>query len=574
MLIKTDIINAIKNSNIFLKVPELNGATVELRSDGQPRFFTGGFTMVFQFTKNSKKWAFRVWHTGFNQQKERFQNISKYLEKQRLRYFADFIYDEKGLLVNGELVDTIRMEWFDYDLLKGYIEKNRNDKQKLQKLADNFLVMCEDLHKHKISHGDLQHGNILVDNQGYIKLIDYDSVCVPDIEGFDELITGLKGYQHHSRLKSGNKASLKADYFSELIIYLSLCSLAENPQLWDKFNVKTTEILLFGQEDFANIQKSDIYKELSKINSDIINTLLKIYTDYLSKSSYLDLEPFYLSKEFILSKRLEKERIQIMELQQRIEIITTKNKYIIKEKDLSAERNSKLTKRMKKIKNGLTVAFILGIFMMTISIIIGYSNYNIRHQNKRLITERDNLRTQYKQLIDSTIAGLNTFKIQFNRIITERDNLRTQNKQLTTERDSLKIQKEQLMKFWRPEVTLIKVGNSRYDNTWITKPGEPLYSMRMRYFSPVITYNSIISKDIILFIKIIDPNGQLKRNEKISPKGYSYSLSARINSGSNQSLDLGGWGNSKSSSYPSGEYIVEVWYDSICLISKRIWIGP
>jgi len=291
---KNDIISAVKNSDTFLKVSELQGAIVKLKSNGQPYFFTGGFTMVFQLTKNSKKWAFRVWHTGFKQQKVRFQKISKYLEAQKLPYFADFIYDEKGLLVNGELVDTIRMEWFEYDLLKDYIEKNINNQLKLLTLAVNFMTLCEDLHKHQISHGDLQHGNILVDSQGNIKLIDYDSVCVPDIEGVEELVTGLRGYQHPSRFKSTNKASFKTDYFSELVIYLSLLAFAQNPQLWHEFNVKDTEVLLFNEEDFLNLRQSGIYKVLYNMGNPIINKLLTICDIYFKKASYLDLEPFHL----------------------------------------------------------------------------------------------------------------------------------------------------------------------------------------------------------------------------------------------------------------------------------------
>jgi len=294
---KDDIITAIKNSNIFLKVPELSGATVKLNTNGQPYLFTGGFTMVFQLTKNSKKWAFRVWHTSFSKQKERFQKISKYLVNQKLSYFADFIYDEKGLLVNGEFVDTIRMEWLEGDLLKKYIEKNLYDQNKLLNLASNFMTMFESLHKHKISHGDLQHGNILIDNQDNIRLIDYDSICVPEIEGKEELVTGLRGYQHPSRLRYTNKASLKADYFSELIIYLSLCAIAEYPNLWNKYKVKDTEVLLFTDEDFGNLQQSNIYKELLSFNSKKINPLLKILIYYLNKPSYLELEPFYSYKD-------------------------------------------------------------------------------------------------------------------------------------------------------------------------------------------------------------------------------------------------------------------------------------
>jgi serine/threonine protein kinase len=288
---KSDIINTVNNLDTFLKVNELKGAIVKKQTNGQPFFFTGGFNMVFQLEKQSKKWAFRVWYISLQNLKERFQKISQYLTKQKLSYFADFIYDEKGLLVNGELVDTIHMEWLDGLLLKDYIEQNLQDKQKLLNLAESFLTMCKELHKCKISHGDLQHGNIIIDKSDKIKLIDYDSICVPDIEGQEELVTGLKGYQHPSRIKSKNKTSLKADYFSELIVYLSIIAISEKPYLWNDYKVEESDVLLFSDDDFENFSQSKIYKELSNGFSDNVNDLLKILTKYLSKLSYLDLEP-------------------------------------------------------------------------------------------------------------------------------------------------------------------------------------------------------------------------------------------------------------------------------------------
>jgi len=298
---KADIILAVQYSDKFLKVPELNGATVKLNPNGQPYRFTGGFTLVFQLTKGLTKWAFRVWHCGFKQQKGRFRKISQYLVNKELPYFADFIYDENGLFVSGEPVDTIRMKWLEGDLLKKYIEKNIDNPDELKFLAATFLEMFNSLHEHNISHGDLQHGNILIDEHGNILLIDYDSVCVPDIEGYEELVTGLKGYQHPSRLKDESKASLKADYFSELIIYLSLCAIAENPDLWDKYSVNDTEVLLFNENDFENIQQSNIYKELSNSKSNTIKSLLKILVEYLNEESYLNLKPFAKHKDFIES---------------------------------------------------------------------------------------------------------------------------------------------------------------------------------------------------------------------------------------------------------------------------------
>ena len=308
---KADIITAVKNSNLFLKVPELSGATVKINAKGMPYLFTGGFTMVFQLTKGITKWAFRVWHCGFSRQKERFQKISHYLVDKALPYFANFIYDEKGLLVNGEFVDTIRMEWLKGDLLKNYIEKNIYNPDEIRLLAAAFLEMFNSLHEHNISHGDLQHGNILIDEYGNIQLIDYDSVCVPDIEGDEELVTGLKGYQHPSRLNNETKASLKADYFSELIIYLSLCAIADNPDLWEEYNVIDTEVLLFNENDFDNIQQSDIYNELLHSGSNTITSLLKILEEFLQEESYLNLHPFTDHKYFIDSWDInQKQKVQ------------------------------------------------------------------------------------------------------------------------------------------------------------------------------------------------------------------------------------------------------------------------
>ncbi len=306
---KSDIINAVNNLDYFLNVKELKGATVKKNLNGQPFFFTGGFNMVFQFEKKSTKWAFRVWHIYLQNLKVRFQKISQYLIKQKLSYFADFIYDENGLLVNGTLVDTIRMVWLDGLLLKDFLQLNLLNKQKLLDLAKSFLEMCSELHKNKISHGDLQHGNIIIDNNGKIKLIDYDSICIPDIEGEDELVTGLKGYQHPTRLNSKNCASLKADYFSELVIYLSIIALAENPLLWNDYYVEESEVLLFDDADFTNLSQSNIYKSLISHSSNEIKVLLEILIDYLNKQSYLDLEPFevYLTPPVIVHFSVDKE---------------------------------------------------------------------------------------------------------------------------------------------------------------------------------------------------------------------------------------------------------------------------
>lgn len=304
---KQDILTAIKNLDVFLKLPELKGAKARLNKNGSPFVYAGGFNMVFQLTHQTKKWAFRVWHVPMGENQDRFLKISKYLTSKNLPYFADFIYDQNALLVNGELVDTIRMEWLDGVLFKEYIEKHLTEPDKLKSLAENFQIMCQDLRDNQISHGDFQQGNILISEEGKIKLVDYDSICIPEIEGQKEIVTGLKGYQHPSRFKLG-KASLKADYFSELIIFISLFALVENPDLWEKYQVKDTEYFLFTENDFEDIENSNIYKDLSLLSSEIV-LLLGILKEYISIENYLDLAPFttYLKPPEIIEFKSDKD---------------------------------------------------------------------------------------------------------------------------------------------------------------------------------------------------------------------------------------------------------------------------
>jgi hypothetical protein len=306
---KQGIITAMKHADLFLRVPGLLGATVRLNKNGGPFVITGGFNMVFQLTTGGRKWAFRVWHAPMKEAKSRYRAISQYLTAKKLPYFAEFIYDENGLSVDGELVDTVRMEWIEGMSLKGFLEKHLTDKPALLALAGQFTAMCGVLRANEISHGDLQDGNILIDTSGHLRLIDYDSVCIPSLEGQEEDVTGLKGYQHFSRFRSG-QTSLKADYFSELIIDLSIVGIAEKNELWQKYDIKQSAYLLFSESDFENLEASEIYKDL-KGTSDEIDQLLLILGDYLSTGSYLDLKPFptYLRSPVIRSFACDKSAV-------------------------------------------------------------------------------------------------------------------------------------------------------------------------------------------------------------------------------------------------------------------------
>ena len=252
--------------------------------------YTGGFSVVYPFEYNNEVWAFRCWHADLGNLRGHFLTLSAALSKLNLPYFCSFTYVDEGIVVEGKKYPTTRMKWIDGKNLKEYICIHKNNKNKLKNLANNFVKMITTLHKYHISHGDLQHGNILIDDNDNLFLIDYDSVYVPELQGEADIIKGLKGYQHPKR-GDNLLANEKVDYFSELIIYLSILAIAEKSSLVEKYQVEDSEQLLFSFEDFKDLENSQVYVDLMQLGG-LFPILLKILSDYLNEDDICNLEPF------------------------------------------------------------------------------------------------------------------------------------------------------------------------------------------------------------------------------------------------------------------------------------------
>jgi serine/threonine protein kinase len=282
-------------SNILdsIKVPDLikdeliRKGTFETSSKGVI-YYTGGFTVVFPIVVNQEKWAFRCWHTELGNVRKRFKIISDYINNLKSPYFCDFYYCDEGLVVEGKIFPTTRMKWVDGVTINTYITDNKDNPAALRKLGDEFIKMIDFLHSKKIAHGDLQHGNIIVQDGG-IKLVDYDSLFCPGLEGESDIITGKADFQHPKR-KEAKIASEKLDYFSELVIYLSIIAVAESPELTDEFSMKDS--LLFQATDWNDFTNSKIYNSLVNIDNDDIKLILEILNEYLSEDDINNLRPF------------------------------------------------------------------------------------------------------------------------------------------------------------------------------------------------------------------------------------------------------------------------------------------
>ncbi len=272
-----DIVIAMMNQNCY-KLTVLVGGNPIRKEKGQGiNSYAGGYASVFPFNKiDGVKIAVRCWSQDIGDPKKRMTTIRSFLSTLSSSYFIDFVYHENALFIKDKLQPVLIMEWVDEPTLKEYLNSHKNESAIL-KVADNFKMMVHYFHQKNIAHGDLSHGNIKVRADGSLLVVDYDSMYVQGLDNMPDVIKGIPGYQHPARHKN-NILNPKLDYFSELIIYLSLLVYAENPSMLDTYY--GTEDLLFSKQDYESPDTSSLFQQLKKSSNQRIVKLTEKLINY------------------------------------------------------------------------------------------------------------------------------------------------------------------------------------------------------------------------------------------------------------------------------------------------------
>lgn len=274
----------------LIKSNILSGGYVEKIADIVVRY-VGGFCIVFPYyLRSGKKCAVRCWIANISDARERSRLVTGELQRIHLPYFVNFEYIHYGIATNAGVQPIVLMDWVEAQNIKEYVGDHLHNNNILRELAKSFIQMAKCLHDHHISHGDLQHGNILIREDGSIVLIDYDSMYVPALAGYMDEIKGLAGYQHPGRWQN-IMLSEKADYFSELVIYISIIALIYHPELWDKLNISDTDTFLFSAKDLNNPSESELIGFLMTEGNQELYYLTQTLCKELSKESIMDLVP-------------------------------------------------------------------------------------------------------------------------------------------------------------------------------------------------------------------------------------------------------------------------------------------
>lgn len=245
--------------------PSLRGMLPAVDKLGMPLVTSGQFAYVFKLNPPDapdESLAVRCFRGYLGDRAERYSALDAHLEAHRINALPRFRYMPKGILVVGRRYPVLVMEWVEGPTLDVYLDEAVGRREALMHLADDWLKLVAALHEAEIAHGDLQHGNIIVEH-GQLRLVDLDGMFVPGLEGFRASEVGHQHYQHPAR--DITHFSRDTDNFSALVVYLSLISLAERPELWREHH---DENLLFTRADFVNPDASELFKKIEAIGGE------------------------------------------------------------------------------------------------------------------------------------------------------------------------------------------------------------------------------------------------------------------------------------------------------------------
>ena len=241
-------------------------------------FGSGAFAAVFKGSINGSTYAIRCFLTAEDETINRYKTICNYLKNIQASWKTDCKFLENEIYVNDNSYPILKMEWLSGLLINQFVSNHISDNNVLSELQKQLVAISNDLEKHKIGHGDLQCGNIIVTGSSSnfkIKLIDYDGMFVPDLAYKRAVEKGRTEFQHPKRTM--NNFSPEMDRFSFWVMITALEALKIDKTLWREVmqgGFNTLDNFLFTIQDFLNPNQSALFNKLYQLNSSSLNFYL------------------------------------------------------------------------------------------------------------------------------------------------------------------------------------------------------------------------------------------------------------------------------------------------------------
>ena len=254
--------------------------TGTLRTDmlGMPSSRSGQSAIVFEVTTSEVPTAVRCFTSPPSDGKSRYDALAAHLQSTPCAPLVPATWVDQGVNIDGHWFPVVKMDWAPGRPLNLAVEAHLHDASALIELSKRWADCVYALESAGLAHGDLQHGNILVDTDLRIRLVDLDGVWVPTLDGRPPREFGHPNFQHPAR--DDATWGRHTDAFSALAIYVALRAVAADASLWNLYN--NGENLLFSRQDFEQPGETPLWNALdasTDVDVAIMAALLRNFCD-------------------------------------------------------------------------------------------------------------------------------------------------------------------------------------------------------------------------------------------------------------------------------------------------------
>jgi hypothetical protein len=258
---------AAREVETFFGPVELHTALLRRSPLGLPLPATGRNAAVFKATIDEADLAVRVFTRPPNEGAERYRRLREHILPLEGVLFPNVRWIDDGVHVDTATWPMIRMDWVEGMTLDHWVEAHRHDAELLRDFASRWDRLFTFLEHSRIAHGDLQHGNVLVDAQHRIRLVDLDGLWIPELADLPADEFGHVHFQHPGRLTERVWGE-RMDGFAALLIAVSLVALSHRPELWDVYNDGGNN-LIFRNDDFADLD-APIWDDVARLGDPVL----------------------------------------------------------------------------------------------------------------------------------------------------------------------------------------------------------------------------------------------------------------------------------------------------------------
>ncbi|WP_005031485.1 hypothetical protein [Holophaga foetida] len=241
---------------------ELQGLHPALNRMGKPLSWSGAFGIVFRMEGGSSFYAVKVFTQEIRDLVSRYHAYQTFLERcpqDFKRHLTGSLCLEQGFLVRGRPQPCIVMPWIEGKPLNDWVIANVAHRERLRWLQGQLRRISRGMGQTGFSHGDLQHGNLLVTEQALV-MVDYDNLTLPGMPALPSTTSGVPGYRHP---QGGPGTALAChDRFALLESFIALEALMRAPELLR--GRMGEDFMLFQAEDLRNPQRSPLFQGMSR----------------------------------------------------------------------------------------------------------------------------------------------------------------------------------------------------------------------------------------------------------------------------------------------------------------------